>query len=70
MQDMEIVDISRQEECLRGRISELETNSKMRSIRDICRGINGFKEGYQHKMDLVKDEKGGLLADCHSILNR
>jgi hypothetical protein len=39
-------------------------------IRNIYRGINEFMKGYEHKIKLVKDEKGGVLADCHRILNR
>jgi hypothetical protein len=33
------------------------------------RGINEFKEFYQPRTNLVKDEKGELLADSHSTLN-
>ena len=34
------------------------------------RGTNGFKKGYQHRPNIVKDEKGDLVADFHSILPR
>ena len=33
-------------------------------------GINDFKKGYQPRTDIVKDEKGDLVADSHSILAR
>jgi hypothetical protein len=33
-------------------------------------GINEFKKGYQPRTNLVKDKRGGLLADPHKILNR
>jgi hypothetical protein len=33
-------------------------------------GINDFKKGYQPKNNVVKDEKGDLVADSHSILAR
>jgi hypothetical protein len=36
-------------------------------ISDLCRGINEFKKGYQHRTNLVKDENSDLLADSHSI---
>jgi hypothetical protein len=39
-------------------------------IRDLYRGINDFKKGYQPRSNLVKDENGDLLAECHNILNR
>jgi hypothetical protein len=32
--------------------------------------INEFKKGYQPRTNLVKDEKGDLLADPHKIVNR
>ena len=34
------------------------------------RGINDFKKGYQPINNIVKDDKGDLVADSHSILNR
>jgi hypothetical protein len=52
------------------RINKLESNSKNKNIRDMYRGINEFKKGYQPRTNLVKDERGDLLADPHKILNR
>ena len=46
------------------------TNSKINNIRDLCRGINDFKKGYQPRTIIVKDEKGDLVADSHSIMTR
>jgi len=43
---------------LRAKIEELETNSKIQIIRDLYRGINDFKKGYQPRCNIVKDEKG------------
>ena len=34
------------------------------------RGINNFKKGYQPRTVIVKDEKGDLVADSHSIMAR
>jgi hypothetical protein len=36
----------------------------------LYRGINDFKKGYQPTANIVKDEKGDLVADCHSSLGR
>jgi hypothetical protein len=36
----------------------------------LCRGINDFKNGYQPTTNIVTDEKGDLLTDCHSNLVR
>ena len=55
---------------LRAKIEELETNSKIKNIRDLCRGVSDFKKGYQPRTDIVKDEKGDLIAESHSILAR
>jgi hypothetical protein len=35
----------------------METNSKINNIRDLYRGINDVKKGYQPKTEIVKDEK-------------
>jgi hypothetical protein len=45
-------------------------NSKNKNIRDLYRGINEFKWGYQRRSNFVKDENGDLLADSNTILNR
>ena len=52
------------------RIEELEINSKIQNIRDLYRGINDFKKGYQPRSNIVKDEKGDLVAESHSIVAR
>jgi hypothetical protein len=44
-------------------------NSKNNNIRDLYRGINAFKRGYQPRSNLVKDKNGDVLANYH-ILNR
>jgi hypothetical protein len=36
----------------------------------LYRGNNDFKKGYQPKTNIVKDDKGVLVADSHSILAR
>ena len=33
-------------------------------------GINDMKKGYQPRTRIVKDEKGDMLADSHSIMAR
>jgi len=55
---------------LKVKIEELETNSKINNFRDLYRGINHFKKGYQPRTTIVKDEKGDLVADSHSIMAR
>ena len=51
---------------LKAKIEERETNSKINNIR----GINDVEKGYQPRTVIVKDEKGDLVADSHSIMTR
>ena len=55
---------------MRAKIEVLETNSKIQNIRDMYKGFNDFKKWYQLRCNIVKDEKGDLVADSHSILAR
>ena len=38
------------------------------NVRDLYRGINDLKNGYQPRTVIVKDEKGDLVAEAHSIM--
>jgi len=38
--------MNKKKEYLKAKIDELETNSKIKNIRDLYSGINGFKKGY------------------------
>jgi hypothetical protein len=55
---------------LKDKINRLATNSKNKNIRDLYRGIDDFKRGYQPRSNLVKVENSDRLADSHNILNR
>jgi hypothetical protein len=57
-------------EYLKGKINELGTNNKNKNIRDLYRGINEFKKGYQPRINIINDENGSLLADPQHVLNR
>jgi hypothetical protein len=48
-------------------INELGINSKNKNIRELYRGISDFKKP---RTNIVKDEKGDLVADSHRILTR
>jgi hypothetical protein len=54
---------NKKREHLKGKINELETNNKNKTIRDLYKGINEFKKGYQPRIHIIKDENGNLLAD-------
>ena len=53
---------------LKAKIEELETNSKIKNIRDLYETINDFKKGYQPRANTVDEEKDDLVTDSHSIL--
>ncbi|KAJ4447933.1 hypothetical protein ANN_09942 [Periplaneta americana] len=55
---------------LKEKLNEVETNSKNKNIRDLYKGIKEFKNGYQPRVNVIKDENGDLLADSPLILNR
>jgi hypothetical protein len=60
---------NKKREYLKDRINELESNSQNKNIRDLYRGKNEFKKGYQLSTNLVKDERGDLHADPYKIVN-
>jgi hypothetical protein len=35
-----------------------------------CRGISDFKKGSQPRTSIVKDQKGDLVKDCHTIVEK
>jgi len=41
-------------EYLKAKIEELVTNSNIKNIRDLYRGFNDFKKGYQLRTNIVK----------------
>ena len=55
---------------LKAKIEDLETNSKIKNIRDLYRGISDIKKGYQPRTNVVKDEDDDLIADSYSIVAR
>jgi hypothetical protein len=54
---------NKKKEYLEAKITKRETNSKIRNIRELYRAIIDFKKGYQSRSNIVKDEKGDLIAD-------
>jgi len=53
---------NKKKEYLRAKIEQIETNSKIKNITNMYRGINNFKNIYQARTNTVKDEKGDLVA--------
>jgi hypothetical protein len=61
---------NKKRQYLKDKINEFAMNSKSKNIRNLYRGINEFKRGYQPRNNLVKDQNGDLFADSYNILNR
>ena len=62
---------NKKKEYLTAKIDELEPNSKIKQkIRDSYWGISDFKKGCQPTTNIIKDDKGDLVTDYHSILAR
>jgi hypothetical protein len=53
---------NKKKEYLNAKIKELETNSKIKTVWDLYRGISDFKKGYQARTDIVKNKKGDMVA--------
>jgi hypothetical protein len=54
---------NKKREYLKGKITDIELNSKYKNIRNMYRGIPEFKKAYQHKTNLIKDERGNLFEN-------
>jgi hypothetical protein len=61
---------NKKKECVKAKIIELETNSKIKNIRDFSMSIIAFKKGYQLRARIGKGKKGYLVLDSYSILAR
>jgi hypothetical protein len=57
---MKLLDISgtKKKEYLKSRIDEFETDSEIKYIRDLYRGISDVTKVYQPKTNVVKGEEG------------
>jgi len=49
---------NKKEEYLKAQNEEIETNSKIKNIRILYRGVSDFKKGYQSRTNIVEDEEG------------
>jgi hypothetical protein len=45
----------------------LKIKIRTKILRDLNRGINEFKKGYQPRINIIKDENGNLLTDPQSV---
>ena len=56
--------------CLKAKIIELENNNMINNIKYLYRDNSDLKKVYQPRTNVVKDEKGDIVANCHSIRTR
>jgi hypothetical protein len=52
------------------KIVEIEDNRRQKNVREMYKGINSTKKGFQSKSNTVRDEKGDLIADRDGLLGR
>ena len=50
--------------------NKFKENSKNKNIREMYKGTNEFKKGYQPRSYLIKKDDGKTVADRTSILSR
>jgi hypothetical protein len=55
---------------IKTKLTSLNQTVRIRTSEARVWGINEIKKGYQPRTNLVKDERGDLVADTHNILNR
>ena len=55
---------------MKAKVNKLEENSKNKNIREMYKGINEFKKGYQPRPFVIKKHDGAIVADITSILSR
>jgi hypothetical protein len=55
---------------LKAKIYEPERHSKNWTVRDLYMGISDFEKGHPPRPSIVTDEKGDMVADCHSTVAR
>ena len=53
---IELIFIFRKRDYLKGKLTEVETNSKQRNIRGLYKGIKDFKKGYHASVNVIKNE--------------
>ena len=55
LENLKLADISgkkKKKGYPKAKFEDLETNSKIKNIRDLCRGISDFKKGYQPRTNI------------------
>jgi hypothetical protein len=61
--------MNKKRKYLKGKIYMLSSHSKNKKITDLYWEKNEFKDGYQHRSYLLKNENGDLLTDSSNISN-
>jgi len=49
------------------KIQEIEENGKTNNIRDLYKGVNSLRKGYQPRLGMTRNERGDLQADPTKI---
>ena len=60
---------NKKREYLTQKIQEIEENGKTNNIRDLYKGVNSLRKGYQPRLDVIRNERGDLQADPTKIID-
>ena len=55
---------------MKEKLSQIDINCKNKNIIELYKGINKFKEGYQARVSMIKNENNEFFALSHSSINR
>jgi hypothetical protein len=72
MEDVKLGDISgtKRRNIRKLKFINLKLTFIYKNIRQLYRGISGFKKSYHPRTNAVKDEKDDLVSDSNNILAR
>ena len=52
---------------MKAKVNKLEEDSRNKNIREIYKGINEFKKGYQPRAYVIKKHDGKIVAEAIDI---
>ena len=60
---------NKKRQYLKRKIEEINENCQNNNVRDMYKGINNFRKGFQATTEMVKDENDNLITDSSGVLN-
>jgi len=60
---------NKKREYLTQKIQEIEENGKTNNTRDLYKGVNSLRKGYQPRLGMIRNERGDPRADSTKIID-